>query len=474
MFHPSDLEGEVDHSFFDSDDGGGRASGEGEKRQRKGCKDEKKSLPAAQGQQGALSPRPNGAKERNQSRRAGRGNGQSEAEEEERSEASSISSGSCKSDKVINNVNSVDEGFSLHSKMPSGTLTALLAGPKEVDDEDGYHQSQNETEEEDELPSSQRQSSLKGRNMSSPRRVRRSRRHQRPSCSSSESDGTDSAGSRCGDHNSSAEPTKKPRRSSAGSQDLPPARAEDSEDTATDVTPLSSPDRSLLQSLDLNDRDDEDGNADERRQESAPSSGRSQTTRDSYRDEDEFSFSSESQLGGRLIPCSPGGRNRKNYSFNNAEVRRIDRENQRLLWAMSRHSSRSSSGSAIGLKSRTPNKSPVVRLAHSAINRQREQQRIDRDNMALLRRLESVKPTRGLKRTEQMADFHQQRYWGTPTHPTYKPLTMRERTPSKAHSAGKESRLNSPAHHSPTSEPTSMMAPGARPKKPGAARPAWN
>lgn len=67
----------------------------------------------------------------------------------------------------------------------------------------------------------------------------------------------------------------------------------------------------------------------------------------------------------------------KNYSFSSEEVRHIDRENQRLLKELSRQASKSKS------KSLTPKKTNGApsRLYHSALNRQREQQRIERENL---------------------------------------------------------------------------------------------
>ncbi|XP_072632069.1 cilia- and flagella-associated protein 97 [Canis lupus baileyi] len=93
---------------------------------------------------------------------------------------------------------------------------------------------------------------------------------------------------------------------------------------------------------------------------------------------------------------------RKNYSFTREEVRQIDRENQRLLKELSRQAEKS------GSKSTIPRRSIVhpPKLYHSALNRQREQQRIERENLALLKRLEAVKPTVGMKRSEQLMDYH--------------------------------------------------------------------
>ncbi|KAM9623031.1 cilia- and flagella-associated protein 97 isoform 4-T5 [Trichechus inunguis] len=68
---------------------------------------------------------------------------------------------------------------------------------------------------------------------------------------------------------------------------------------------------------------------------------------------------------------------RKNYSFTREEVRQIDRENQRLLKELSKQAEKP------GSKSTVPRRSVghPPKLYHSAINRQREQQRIERENL---------------------------------------------------------------------------------------------
>ncbi|XP_018881541.3 cilia- and flagella-associated protein 97 [Gorilla gorilla gorilla] len=91
----------------------------------------------------------------------------------------------------------------------------------------------------------------------------------------------------------------------------------------------------------------------------------------------------------------------KNYSFTREEVRQIDRENQRLLKELSRQAEKPGSKSTIPRSADHPPK-----LYHSALNRQKEQQRIERENLALLKRLEAVKPTVGMKRSEQLMDYH--------------------------------------------------------------------
>ncbi|KAG5856822.1 cilia- and flagella-associated protein 97-like isoform X1 [Anguilla anguilla] len=57
----------------------------------------------------------------------------------------------------------------------------------------------------------------------------------------------------------------------------------------------------------------------------------------------------------------------------------------------------------------------ITRLYHSAVNRKREMERIDRENQALLKRLDTMKPSRGMSRTEQLADYDRQApYRGLP------------------------------------------------------------
>uniref|UniRef100_H0XXH4 Cilia- and flagella-associated protein 97 n=1 Tax=Otolemur garnettii TaxID=30611 RepID=H0XXH4_OTOGA len=125
---------------------------------------------------------------------------------------------------------------------------------------------------------------------------------------------------------------------------------------------------------------------------------------------------------------------RKNYSFTKEEARRIDQENQRLLKELTRHAEKPGSRSATTRWSVNPPK-----LYHSALNRQREQQRIERENLALLKRLEAVKPTVGMKRSEQLTDYHRNMAYLNPSPPSrqvrstlgqYSPLKGASRTSS--------------------------------------------
>ncbi|KAI3353156.1 hypothetical protein L3Q82_019706, partial [Scortum barcoo] len=440
MFNPSELEGEVDHSFFDSDCDDSR---DGRKRMEKGLKAGKEGLPAQgrlQGKQtqnarGACSQRTDGTTKHlkpvksSGSSKAGRKENSSQSKEEYRSRASSTSS-SCTSG---------------------------------ADDKDVYNRNPNETEKEA-LPSNAKHP--KERNKQSPKKRIRNRHTRSPSPTSTEASlETDSeiSSSRINfkcpvisrHSKSSSSGVRRTQVGSAGSRGAPAGRTEKSDDTMTDVSLLSSPDCSLLQSLDLNPTETEEGSLKEQQQkESVPSSGLSNTHRDEDSDPDVGSLRSESQLRGKMAFGGPRGRNRKNYSFTNDEVRCIDRENQRLLRELSRLSPGLRSGSTAGKKTHMASNLPCMRLAHSALNRQREQQRIERENLAFLKRLESVKPTPGLKRSQQLADYQRfTGYLGGPSYPNSGPRPVSSRAVSTT--------------------TDSANTPVPRSKKPSAARPAW-
>uniref|UniRef100_A0A8C6QMS5 Cilia- and flagella-associated protein 97 n=1 Tax=Nannospalax galili TaxID=1026970 RepID=A0A8C6QMS5_NANGA len=219
---------------------------------------------------------------------------------------------------------------------------------------------------------------------------------------------------------------------------------EESEDTVTDVTPLSTPDISPVQSFELGPSNDQKVKV--KRQENV--------SRGVYEDAEVLKYDSKSlkaskkgkeKHGLHLAPKSALDSNldhrakqkvlhdtmdlnhllkaflqldkkgpqkphfdqpsvipRKNYSFTREEVRQIDRENQRLLKELSRQAEKP--GNKSGIPGRSIGHPP--KLYHSALNRQREQQRIERENLALLKRLETVKPTVGMKRSEQLMDYH--------------------------------------------------------------------
>ena len=88
---------------------------------------------------------------------------------------------------------------------------------------------------------------------------------------------------------------------------------------------------------------------------------------------------------------------RKNISFSNDTVRKIDAENQRLLKGIIQAKA----------KNVSQRKSPVVRpQSASSINRLRQQKEIERENMRMLGRLQSVKPTESLSRSTLTSDHN--------------------------------------------------------------------
>uniref|UniRef100_A0A3Q1EQ09 Cilia- and flagella-associated protein 97 n=1 Tax=Acanthochromis polyacanthus TaxID=80966 RepID=A0A3Q1EQ09_9TELE len=451
MFNPSELEGEVDHSFFDSDCAD--SSGDGWKKTEKDFKAEKERRAAhetlnakhAEHAQGYHSLRTERTRkhlkqvENNNSRRV---------ERKERCRTSSVSSVSGISDKVINDSSESEDDSNLPSKRASGTFMGLLADSRDVDDTDAYNQSPNESEEE----ALAFKASTKRRYKQSPKKLQRNRCSPSPSPTSSETSADADPESSCSSSSrrsssslESPTPSKHNqsslcpgvRRQSSGSRDVPDIHTEESDDRMTDVSPLSSNDTSPLQSLDLNHREVEKGSQkqeQQQQQESVPSSGLSNRHQDedSDPDVDDCSLRLESQLESSLVLRCPGGRNRKNYSFTNDEVRRIDRENRRLLRELSRLSPGPRPGSVVGKKTHVGVKSPLIRPSHSALNRQREQQRIERENLAFLKRLESVKPTPGLKRSEQMADYQRHvGYLGAPSYSICRSTTKKDRSSSR-------------------------------------------
>ncbi|XP_029621774.1 cilia- and flagella-associated protein 97-like isoform X2 [Salmo trutta] len=179
----------------------------------------------------------------------------------------------------------------------------------------------------------------------------------------------------------------------------------------------------------------------------------------------------QSCLGsGLAIVCPSGGSNRKNYSFSIDEVRQTDRENQRLLRQLSLPSTHSRPGSTGGTSTTSSSRRranggggspPPVRLYHSALNRQHEQQRIEKENLAFLRRLESVRPTRGMKRADYQC---QAGYLGIAT-----ALSAIDRSPSNMErtssrkSPGKIPRPGSTNHHHHSARASSAIAITATP-----------
>ncbi|MEQ2219239.1 hypothetical protein XENOCAPTIV_014690, partial [Xenoophorus captivus] len=300
-----------------------------------------------------------------------------QVENNKRGQTSDVSSVFFRSNEAIHEAK---EDSNLQSKRPNGAFLALLANMPEV----GDNQRPNETGNS---ASAFTANSKKKNEQSFGKPVKNPPPSSNESSTDADSESSCSS-QRCNLSSSNLpKPTKSSirrkargtRRGSAESQDLPNISTDESDGSVTDVSPLSSPGSSSLQSL--SSEAEKEGHEVQQEQESVPSSGFSNMHQeeDSNPDVDECEL--ESQLEHKLALHCPRGRNRKNYSFSNDDVRRIDRENQRLLRELSRLSPGPRSEKAASKKTNVSNNSPVIHLSHSKLNRQREQRRIERENL---------------------------------------------------------------------------------------------
>ncbi|RVE76250.1 hypothetical protein OJAV_G00006550 [Oryzias javanicus] len=199
---------------------------------------------------------------------------------------------------------------------------------------------------------------------------------------------------------------------------------------------------------------------------------------DPYKNVDKYSLSLESSLEHQQTLQRRRTSQRKNFSFSNDEVRRIERENQRLLHKLNHLLSDSSQKRAVRKSASVAMNSPVSRLSHTALNRRREQQRIQRENQALLKRLETVKPTADLKCSNQLADYQRLAGYLRPAklHPpfqAYRPVSS-ERSSNRSTSASSAPRsISSRATFSETDVPEDYAGRKrtTQPKKPAAKTP---
>ncbi|XP_054635616.1 cilia- and flagella-associated protein 97 [Dunckerocampus dactyliophorus] len=323
MFNPSDLEGDVDHSFFDSDPDDDRPGGRQVVRSEENVAEE---LPARSPGSAFMAL-------------LGREEGEGSA-------------------------SSTDDSRELRLRHPTSS--------EEISD----------------------QSIKKGR------RVKRSKGSSSTSSHYSSMGGTRGRGRELSD----IEPSR--------SSDMGLSLAEESDYTLGDEVSLTSSSYSHLRSVEA----DESSAKEQTLRESAPLSGHSGFLHPDGTHADEYSqtesFVPESLLEENVVYHWRGRPSRKNYTFNNNEVRRIDHENQRLLRVLSRISL--APGASVGQFTRIAKAGPP-HIPHSAVNRLREQKRIDKDNQALLKRLEYVKSTPMLKRSNQLTDYQRQaRYQDTP------------------------------------------------------------
>ncbi|TRY84923.1 hypothetical protein DNTS_004021 [Danionella cerebrum] len=396
MYSPKELEEEVDHSFFDSDCEGNTSEEPKDahfnKQNDSETKQERTNKEFSVSKDQLKGAFQNGIKhEEGPSLEC---SSKHKDAKYKRGHHSSVSSSSKSSldKKHSSKGSSVSSYSSDEEREREGDLRSSVDVKSK--NEDGYHNSTNENEEKVrsvvKRSTKQKPSSLGTSSKSAGKSLKFSRSH-----SSTDSESSDSCKGR-----KSLSPVKPSEQQQI--------EVTDSEDTVTDVTPLSSPNMSPSQSIDVSadvhqqpgvtdDKDAADGHG------SLSSEGEDEPV--------------EKQLDRVVVISSPGSMcsSRKNYSFTNDEVRKIDQENHRLLRELSRASagSRCASSACSKSSSRRSSEAPT-RLYHTALNRQREQERIQKENLAFLKRLEAVKPTPGMTRDEQLSDYQQQcRYLGT-------------------------------------------------------------
>ncbi|XP_046555831.1 cilia- and flagella-associated protein 97-like [Haliotis rubra] len=112
----------------------------------------------------------------------------------------------------------------------------------------------------------------------------------------------------------------------------------------------------------------------------------------------------------RVMFAPPKAHDSSNYTFTDDRTKLIEKENQRLLREIMKHVAEQRDPHQ--MKRADP--TPVRRVTASAINRQRQQKRIESDNLQFLRRLQKVKPTRGMSRDDQINHYQHTMLYGVP------------------------------------------------------------
>ncbi|XP_056112774.1 cilia- and flagella-associated protein 97 [Rhinichthys klamathensis goyatoka] len=433
MYSPKELEGEVDHSFFDSDceANGLNASENGRLNKQKASErhDERtgKETHVSMDQIGSEVQSGRNSKDKarleNGSNQQGRLGRSKETENEREQQSSDVllkgssTLPSATSTGTMNNSRSSVHSYSSDEERELDEKHAVFKprksnGNANRDDDDGYHRSDDESE--DDVRSTKHKRLSHGTPKKSAGKFHK--------LSRSLSSSSDPESSHSSDEKSSIRSQKHHRVGSANQKERHKEVAE-SDDTVTDVTPLSTPNVSPSQSIDVvlpsehlaADAQQQQPRVAEEMVVNDDSDGQGSIS--SEGENGSVFLKAEKQFDRVLVVSSSGsvGSIRKNYSFSNEEVREIDRENQRLLRELSHSTASSRSGSSACSKTSSRRSSaPAIRLYHSTLNRQREQERIQRENLAFLKRLESVKPTPGMTRDGQLADYQQQcRYMGT-------------------------------------------------------------
>ncbi|XP_077983820.1 cilia- and flagella-associated protein 97-like [Glandiceps talaboti] len=170
-------------------------------------------------------------------------------------------------------------------------------------------------------------------------------------------------------------------------------------------------------------------------------------------------------------PTSSKKPDRKNLSFSNDRVSEIDVENQRLLREIMKGTKPKERK-----KPKAESTRPVM-LSHAALNRAREQRRIERENWNMLKRIEAQKATTYLQRDSLLKEHDKQFSYGLQV---TKPAGERPQSAKKPKSAVK---VYAQSMGSRTCSLSSLRSGGSRPgsgrptsakKPPENARPAWD
>ncbi|CAG5134332.1 unnamed protein product [Candidula unifasciata] len=109
-----------------------------------------------------------------------------------------------------------------------------------------------------------------------------------------------------------------------------------------------------------------------------------------------------------FAPANLKSSEKSNYTFDRNQTRDIERENHRLLKEIIRQVS------AGEQKRQFHRQSGTYRLTPSAVNRERDIQRIERENLAFLKRLQEVRPTKSICRDQQLRAYETTVFHGVP------------------------------------------------------------
>lgn len=268
MYSPKELEGEVDHSFFDSDcEASGLGSEDGrlnkqkamERQDEKTGKETHFSMDQIGNEAQSVRNSKDEARLEDDSNQGCRGQSEETEYEKERQSSDGFFKGSlslpgAKSSETVNN-NQSDEGSSVHSYSSDEERELdddfkLKKTNVNIDnDDDGYRRSDDESEEDVRSPVTQ-SSKHKALSHGTPKKsAGKFHKLSRSHSSSSDSESSHSSEERSS-FQSHKSPVKHQRVGSAYQKERPKETAE-SEDTITDVTPLSTPNVSPSQSIDV-------------------------------------------------------------------------------------------------------------------------------------------------------------------------------------------------------------------------------